>query len=122
MVSKLKFSGEKISDQKKLEEIYSHYEEKIKKIILNNIEKSDLYNLSQILYEYYNLSAHINASGLHLVEISRIMSEIQDRLENIASFGHKENRAITNILRFMREFLYDDIIVLTDILEVSIDF
>jgi len=104
------------------EDIYSKYEDKVKRIILENIETFDLYNLSQILYEYYNFSAYINSSGLHLVEISQIMTEVQDKLENIASFGHKENRAVTNILLFMREFLYDDIIILTDILETVTNF
>jgi len=99
--------------------MYSKYEEEIKKLITTRLESFDLYNLSQILAEFYNISAHINSSGLHLVEISKIMAEIQDRLENLSNVGYKENRALTTISKFIREFLYDDIILLTDLVEVK---
>ncbi len=101
-----------------LEDLYSKHEEEIKRLITTRLESFDLFNLSQILAEFYKISAHINTSGLHLVEISKIMIEVQERLENLSNVGYKENRALTDISKFIREFLYDDIALLTDLVEV----
>jgi hypothetical protein len=90
----------------------------VKPELLSRLSDLDLNSASQFLYSYYRIAEEIDTLELSVSEIARIMSHIRKEIGKINQFTKLENKSITTILVFMREFLYDDIETLKAIIEV----
>lgn len=73
---------------------------------------------SQILYAFYRISAEIEHLGLSIVESKKICNHIIKLLQDIKEINALTNKAITGVLVFMREFLYDDVYLLSALVDV----
>jgi hypothetical protein len=88
-------------------------------MIMANLEQLDLMACSQILYAFYRVAIEIEYLGLTLVESKKICEQIVKLLQEVKEINFLNNKAITGILVFTREFLYDDIYLLSAIVDVK---
>ncbi len=92
----------------------------MKDIFAYRLEKLDLLSLSQILYSFYRISEKVDLLGLHIPDIQRLFNAFQRQLSKISGFYNNENKAITTVVIFLREFLYDDQRFIAALCRVSI--
>jgi len=89
---------------------------------LSRLDELDLLSLSQALYAFYRIAEHIYVVGIQIPEISKVLNEFQNKLEETKSFRKQENKALSTVLLFMKEFLYDDVMFLSTLVDVKSQF
>ena len=86
--------------------------------ILTKLKELDLLSLSSVLYAFFRISDQINMVGIEIPDITKILQEFQGKLERTKVFRNQENKALSTVILFMKEYLYDDIMFLSTAVEV----